>query len=99
VSAGPGARSATQGHRLAPPRAGLSDSITTTWPLATVPARIRHLVGNTFRYASRQDWDAIRRTCGRSTPRPTERFLRGLEAPIRFSLTTLSRRGQDRLGG
>jgi putative transposase len=38
---------------------GLPDSITTTWPLATVQACIIHLIRNTFRYASRRDWDAL----------------------------------------
>ena len=38
---------------------GLPDSVTTTWPLATVQACLLHLIRNTFRYASRRDWDAI----------------------------------------
>jgi putative transposase len=38
---------------------GLPESITTTWDLATVQACIIHLIRNTFRYASRKDWDAI----------------------------------------
>ena len=38
---------------------GLPDSITTAWPLATVQACVLHLIRNTFRYASRRDWDAI----------------------------------------
>jgi transposase-like protein len=38
---------------------GLPESITTTWPLATVQACVIHLLRNTFRYASRRDWDAI----------------------------------------
>jgi len=38
---------------------GLPESITTAWPLATVQACIIHLVRNTFRYASRRDWDAL----------------------------------------
>ena len=38
---------------------GLPEAITTTWPLATVQACIIHLIRNTFRYASRRDWDAI----------------------------------------
>jgi transposase-like protein len=40
---------------------GLPDSITTAWPLTTVQACIIHLIRNTFRYASRRDWDAISR--------------------------------------
>jgi len=38
---------------------GLPDSVTTTWPLATVQACLLHLIRNTFRYASRRDWDAL----------------------------------------
>jgi putative transposase len=38
---------------------GLPDSITTAWPLATVQACIIHLIRNTFRYASRKDWDQL----------------------------------------
>ncbi|WP_239088146.1 IS256 family transposase [Planosporangium mesophilum] len=38
---------------------GLPESITTAWPLATVQACIIHLIRNTFRYASRRDWDAL----------------------------------------
>jgi putative transposase len=38
---------------------GLPDSVATTWPLATVQACLLHLIRNTFRYASRKDWDAI----------------------------------------
>jgi transposase-like protein len=38
---------------------GLPDSVTATWPLTTVQACLLHLIRNTFRYASRRDWDAI----------------------------------------
>lgn len=38
---------------------GLPDAVTTTWPLTTVQACLLHLIRNTFRYASRRDWDAI----------------------------------------
>jgi putative transposase len=40
---------------------GLPESITTTWSLAQVQACILHLVRNTFRYASRKDWEALAR--------------------------------------
>jgi putative transposase len=40
---------------------GLPESITTVWDLATVQACILHLIRNTFRYASRKDWDALAR--------------------------------------
>ncbi len=38
---------------------GLPESITTTWSFAQVQACILHLIRNTFRYASRKDWDAL----------------------------------------
>lgn len=38
---------------------GLPDSIGAGWPLATVQTCLLHLIRNTFRYASRRDWDAI----------------------------------------
>jgi putative transposase len=38
---------------------GLPDAINTVWDLATVQACILHLIRNTFRYASRRDWDQI----------------------------------------
>ncbi len=40
---------------------GLPDSITTTWTYAQVQACILHLIRNTFRYASRRDWDELAR--------------------------------------
>jgi putative transposase len=40
---------------------GLPESITTTWEYATVQACILHLIRNTFRYASKRDWDALAR--------------------------------------
>jgi putative transposase len=40
---------------------GLPDSITTTWSYAQVQACILHLIRNTFRYASRRDWDELSR--------------------------------------
>ena len=38
---------------------GLPESITTVWPLALVQACVIHLLRNSFRYASRKDWDAM----------------------------------------
>jgi putative transposase len=38
---------------------GLPESITTSWQYAQVQACILHLIRNTFRYASRKDWEAI----------------------------------------
>ena len=52
---------------------GLPESITTTWQYTQVQACVLHLIRNTFRYASRKDFDASPRTCARSTPRRTSR--------------------------
>jgi transposase-like protein len=38
---------------------GLPESITTTWSLAQVQTCILHLVRNTFRYASKADWEKL----------------------------------------
>jgi len=38
---------------------GLPESITTTWSLAQVQTCILHLVRNTFRYASKADWERL----------------------------------------
>jgi putative transposase len=38
---------------------GLPDAITATWPLAVTQMYLLHLIRNTFRYASRRDWDAM----------------------------------------
>jgi putative transposase len=51
---------------------GLPESITTAWPLATVRACIIHLVPNTFRYASRRDWDALAKDLRPVYTGPTE---------------------------
>jgi transposase-like protein len=40
---------------------GLPESITTTGSFAQAQASILHLIRNTFRYASRKDWDALAR--------------------------------------
>lgn len=40
---------------------GLPEAITTVWELAQVQTRVIHLIRNSFRYASRQDWDQIAR--------------------------------------
>ena len=39
---------------------GLPDVVGNVWPLATVQTCIIHLIRNTFRLASRRDWDALR---------------------------------------
>lgn len=40
---------------------GLPESIEAVWPDATVQTCIVHLLRNTYRYASKRDWDALRR--------------------------------------
>ena len=40
---------------------GLPESIAATWPLAVVQTCVLHLVRNTFRFASRADWDKMAR--------------------------------------
>jgi transposase-like protein len=40
---------------------GLPDAIAATWPLAVTQTCVRHLIRNTFRLASRRDWDAMAR--------------------------------------
>lgn len=40
---------------------GLPDAVGAVWPLAVVQTCIVHLMRNTFRYASRKDWGALRR--------------------------------------
>ena len=38
---------------------GLPDAIETTWPRAVIQTCVLHLIRNTFRLASRRDWDAM----------------------------------------
>lgn len=40
---------------------GLPEAITTVWAQTQVQTCVVHLIRNTFRYAARQDWDAIAR--------------------------------------
>lgn len=40
---------------------GLPDAVGAVWPLAIVQTCVVHLLRNTFRYASKKDWDAIKR--------------------------------------
>jgi putative transposase len=58
---------------------GLPESITTTWSFAQVQACILHLIRNTFRYASRKDWDALARDL-----RPIYTALNAEMAALRF---------------
>ena len=40
---------------------GLPDAVGAVWPLAIVQTCVVHLLRNTFRHASKKDWDAIKR--------------------------------------
>jgi transposase-like protein len=40
---------------------GLPDAVNNVWPLTTVQTCIIHLIRNTFRLASKRDWDALKR--------------------------------------
>ena len=51
---------------------GLPESITTVWPAALVQACILHLIRNTFRYASRRDWDQMGKDLKPVYTAPTE---------------------------
>jgi transposase-like protein len=51
---------------------GLPDSVTTTWPQTIVQTCVIHLIRNTFRYASRKDWDAISKDLRPVYTAPTE---------------------------
>jgi putative transposase len=58
---------------------GLPESITTTWSFAQVQTCILHLIRNTFRYASRADWDALARDL-----RPVYTAVNAEMAAVRF---------------
>jgi len=58
---------------------GLPESITTTWQFATVQACILHLIRNTFRYASRKDWEELARDL-----RPVYTAINAELAAVRF---------------
>ena len=58
---------------------GLPESITTTWSFAQVQACILHLIRNTFRYASRRDWDELARDL-----RPVYTAVNAEMAALRF---------------
>ena len=49
--------------------------VSNVWPLTTVQTCIIHLIRNTFRLASRRDWDRLKRDvkliyCARTSRRP-----------------------------
>ena len=61
---------------------GLPDVVGNVWPLATVQTCIIHLIRNTFRLASKKDWDVLKRDVKTiSPPRTTSR-----EGPPRPSM-------------
>ncbi len=51
---------------------GLPEAIQTTWPLAVVQTCVLHLIRNTFRLASRADWEAMARDLRPVYTAPTE---------------------------
>jgi putative transposase len=51
---------------------GLGDAITTVWPATVVQTCILHLIRNTFRYASRRDWEAMAKDLRPVYTAPTE---------------------------
>ena len=51
---------------------GLPDAVAHVWPQALVQTCIVHLLRNSFRYAARQDWDAIARALKPVYTAPTE---------------------------
>lgn len=64
---------------------GLPDAIEQVWPRTVVQTCVIHLLRNSFRYAARQDWDAIARALKPVYTAPTEsaateRFLEFAEA-------------------
>jgi putative transposase len=52
---------------------GLPDVVGNVWPLTTVQTCIIHLIRNTFRLASRRDWDRLKRDVKLIYTAPTRR--------------------------
>lgn len=50
----------------------LPESIETVWPKAVTPTCVVYLLGNSFRYAARQHWDALARSLRPVYTAPTE---------------------------
>ena len=59
---------------------GLPESITTTWSFAQVQTCILHLIRNTFRYASKADWEKLARDL-----RPIYTAVNAEQAALRFA--------------
>jgi transposase-like protein len=68
---------------------GLPESVAAVWPLTTVQTCLLHLIRNTFRYASRRDWDALSRALKPIYTAPT-----AAAAADRFEEFTASWAGQ-----
>jgi transposase-like protein len=58
---------------------GLPDAIEATWPLAVIQTCVLHLIRNTFRFASKADWDKMARDL-----RPVYTAVSEYEAKERF---------------
>jgi len=68
---------------------GLPESVAAVWPLTTVQTCLLHLIRNTFRYASRRDWDALSKALKPIYTAPT-----AAAAADRFAEFTTSWAGQ-----
>jgi putative transposase len=55
---------------------GLPESISDTWPAAVIQTCVLHLVRNTFRYASRADWEKLAKDLRPVYTAPTEAAAR-----------------------
>jgi putative transposase len=64
---------------------GLPESIEATWPLAIVQTCVLHLIRNTFRLASRSDWDKMARDL-----RPVYTAVNEADAAARSTSSTRS---------
>lgn len=51
---------------------GLPEVVSNVWPLTTVQTCVIHLIRNTFRLASRRDWDRLKRDVKLIYTAPTE---------------------------
>jgi putative transposase len=58
---------------------GLPESITTTWSFAQVQTCVLHLIRNTFRYASKADWEKLAKDL-----RPVYTAVNADQAALRF---------------
>jgi len=69
---------------------GLPDAVTSVWPRTIVQTCVIHLLRNSFKYASREDWSTISKAIKPVYTAPTEaaamealhRVLRGVGGPL-----------------